>query len=317
MPGLHKSTIMLKLSLGFLLLSGCAAQPHNNEAGNQTIAPAPNTAPSNKDAPASEGPAQPAAEPADPQSDQTAGTEPAVSSGSEDNSTGTAAQKPEDAPVKEKLYKMSKAYRFEPISKETADKVVLLTFDDGPKEDKMISGLLDTLDKHKAKAIFFVNGYRVKKHPELLKKIADRGQTIGNHSWDHIDLKKESVAAIEKQVGDVQNIVKETLGFEPVFFRPPFGSGGDKVRSIVNKKGMLYTTWSNGSLDWDTKSTKEQPDLVIKNVLEQLHPGANILMHELPWTVEALDTLLTRLEEKGYGFIDPQTIDLGLDQTSK
>lgn len=54
----------------------------------------------------------------------------------------------------------------------------------------MITSLIDTLDKHNAKAIFFVNGYRVKSHPELLKLIHDRGQIVGNHAWDHEDLKK-------------------------------------------------------------------------------------------------------------------------------
>jgi peptidoglycan/xylan/chitin deacetylase (PgdA/CDA1 family) len=211
---------------------------------------------------------------------------------------------------------MNKAYRFVPIDKETPTKVVLLTFDDGPKEDAMVSALLDTLDKHKAKAIFFVNGYRVKRHPELLKKIAERGQTIGNHSWDHIDLKKQTDEAVRKQLGDVQKIVKDTVGAAPVFFRPPFGSGGDRVKRMANEQGMLFMTWSVGSLDWDS-STKKDPRLVIEKVLEQLHPGANILMHELPWTVEALDLLLTKLEEKGYGFIDPSTIDLGLDGTAR
>ena len=67
-------------------------------------------------------------------------------------------------------------------------------------------------------------------------------------------------------------------------------------------------TWSNGSLDWESES-KNKPDTVVSNVLEQLHPGSNILMHELPWTVEALDTLLTKLEAKGYGFVDPRQIE--------
>lgn len=222
-------------------------------------------------------------------------------------------EEPAQTEAKEKLYRMNAAYRFEPIDKETSDKVVLLTFDDGPKEAEMIDSMLDTLDKHRAKAIFFVNGYRVKQHPELLKKIADRGQTIGNHSWDHIDLKKQTKEEIEKQLGDVQTIVKETVGTSPAFFRPPFGSGGDKVKQIAREHGMLFMTWSNGSLDWD-KSTKDKPDKIISNVMEQLHPGANILMHELPWTDKALDTLLTKLEEKGYSFIDPETIDLGLDE---
>jgi peptidoglycan/xylan/chitin deacetylase (PgdA/CDA1 family) len=205
---------------------------------------------------------------------------------------------------------MNKVYRFVPIDKTTTtNKVVLLTFDDGPKEEKQVKEMLDILDKHKAKAIFFVNGYRVKLHPELVKLIHDRGQTVGNHSWDHIDLKKESNESIQKQIGDVNKQIEEIIGETPTFFRPPFGSGNDYVHTYVKDQGMLYMTWSNGSLDWDTKN-KNKPDAVIANVLEQLHPGANILMHELPWTIEALDELLTKLQAKGYGFIDPATIEI-------
>ena len=119
------------------------------------------------------------------------------------------------------------------------------------------------MDKHKAKAIFFVNGYRIKKHPELLKKIADRGQTIGNHSWDHIDLKKESLATVQKQIGDVQKIVKETTGTTPLFFRPPFGLGGDTVKQVVKSEGMLFMTWSDGSLDW-IRARKISPILSLR-----------------------------------------------------
>ena len=68
-------------------------------------------------------------------------------------------------------------------------------------------------------------------------------------------------------------------------------------------------TWSNGSKDWES-STRDKPDEVIRNVMEQLHPGANILMHELAWTADALDELLQRLQDKGYSFIDPDRIKL-------
>ncbi len=205
------------------------------------------------------------------------------------------------------LYHIDKAYNVKPNEDATEKKVVLLTFDDGPKEKEMIEGLIDTLDKHQAKAIFFVNGYRVKENPDLLTLIHERGQIIGNHSWDHIDLKKESAASARKQVEDVQNIVEETIGERPRFFRPPFGSGNDRLHKIVEENGMIYMTWSNGSLDWDSKN-KNKPEAVIQNVLDQLHAGSNILMHELPWTVEALDELLTKLEAKGYGFVDPRSI---------
>nr|WP_148928744.1 polysaccharide deacetylase family protein [Paenibacillus methanolicus] len=206
-------------------------------------------------------------------------------------------------------YTMNAAYRFEPIAgSEAAKKAVLLTFDDGPKDETTLKAMLDTLDKHHTKAIFFVNGYRVKAKPELLKLIASRGQTIGNHSWDHVDLKKEDEKTVRKQIGDVQQIVKKTTGLTPRFFRPPFGSGGDLVKKIAAESELLFMTWSNGSLDWDA-STKDKPEKVIANVMEQLHPGANILMHELPWTKDALDNLLTQLKNKGYAFIDPATID--------
>lgn len=209
------------------------------------------------------------------------------------------------------LYHMNKNYDIVPNEEGTNKKVVLLTFDDGPKNADMINPLMDILDKHQAKAIFFVNGYRVKEHPELLELIHNRGGIIGNHSWDHIVLKDKSYTEVKKQIEDVQNIVKETLGEAPHFFRPPHGAGGDVGKKIAAENGMLYMTWSNGSLDWEMKEKETgKTDKLIKNVTDQLHSGSNILMHELPWTVEALDKLLTTLEGKGYSFVDPRSIEL-------
>jgi len=205
---------------------------------------------------------------------------------------------------------MNKNYDIVPNDAAGNKKVVLLSFDDGPKEQAMLESIISTLEKHKAKAIFFMNGYRIKQHPELLKMIHDRGQTLGNHSWDHIDLKKEKPESVEKQIGDVQNIIKETTGTTPQFFRPPFGSGNDQVKETAKKHGLLYMTWSNGSLDWEMTNKKNDPDQVVANVIKQLHAGSNILMHELPWTAAALDKLLTELEKQGYGFVDPDAIEL-------
>ncbi|XMB29006.1 polysaccharide deacetylase family protein [Paenibacillus sp. BR2-3] len=216
--------------------------------------------------------------------------------------------KPAEVPL---LYHMNKNYDIIPNEAGTPKKVVLLTFDDGPKEAGMINSLLDTLDKHNAKAIFFVNGYRVKEHPELLKLIHDRGGIIGNHSWDHIVLKDKSYAAVRKQLEDVQNLVKEITGEVPHFFRPPFGAGGEEGKKVAAEYGMLFMNWSVGSLDWEMKEQETgKTQKLIKNVTDQLHSGSNILMHELPWTVEGLDTLLSTLESKGYSFVDPQSIEL-------
>lgn len=207
---------------------------------------------------------------------------------------------------------MNKVYDIVPIDKAaTTNKVVLLTFDDGPKDADVLGKMLDILDKHKVKAIFFVNGYRVKANPDLLKEIDRRGQVIGNHSWDHIMLSKQTEAKVREQIGQVQDIVKDLTGKAPVFFRPPHGAAGDTVRQVAKENGLLAMNWSNGSLDWDLgKKVKDKPQAVIDNVLKQLRPGSNILMHELTWTADALDRLLTQLEEKGYGFVDPSAIEV-------
>ena len=223
------------------------------------------------------------------------------------DASGKPAEEAADA-TPAPLYRMNGVYRFVPIDGEAAPaKVVLLTFDDGPKDREVLERMLDALDGHQAKAVFFVNGYRAVKQPELLELIHSRGHMIGNHSWDHIDLKPLDEDTVRDQIGRVQQLVGETVGEAPKLFRPPYGSGGDYVKGIAEEFGLLYTTWSNGSLDWDA-SAKDKPDVVIRNVLDQLHPGANILMHELPWTADALDELLGKIEEEGYGFLDPALI---------
>jgi peptidoglycan/xylan/chitin deacetylase (PgdA/CDA1 family) len=291
-----------------LLLSACGSNGAAQKQGAAMEGGNTQTTQQNESA----GQVSPPKENADPSAEQDKPEAPSSTSSSKSQDSTApseeAVKDPEaDAPSEPK-YHMNKVYRIVPNDDSVPEKVVLLTFDDGPKDEKMINRMIDTLDKHKAKAIFFVNGYRAKEHPELLKLIHDRGQIIGNHSWDHIDLKKESKQKVEKQIGDVQEIVKEATGTEPKFFRPPFGSGGDTVKEVALEHELLFMTWSNGSLDWESKN-KNKPDAVVSNVLEQLHPGSNILMHELPWTAEALDTLLTKLEAEGYGFVDPQWIE--------
>ncbi|WP_439116423.1 polysaccharide deacetylase family protein [Paenibacillus antri] len=284
-----------RIAAGLLLvaaLAGCGsvgegAAPDASPPPVETTAPAPVAPPEGDADPGEAGPAQP------PQSAPQPKPDPAPEA---------------EAPPVEKDYYMDGSYILRPKD-ESADpkKVVLLTFDDGPKDEATLTSMLDTLERHQAKAIFFLNGYRAEKKPELVKLIHERGQTIGNHGWDHIDLKKETQERMEKQIDDVQALVRDIVGEAPAFFRPPFGSGGDAVKKKAKDAGMLYMTWSNGSRDWE--KGYDEPRKVIDSVLEQLHPGSNILMHELAWTEEALDELLTELERREYGFLDPDRID--------
>jgi peptidoglycan/xylan/chitin deacetylase (PgdA/CDA1 family) len=302
MKKVGKATTLLLLAAFLLSACNSSGNTGNNAAENESQ-PAVTTQPATPGATAQ--PAASAEASPSPQATTPAATAGTPNAGTASPSEGAAAA---EVPL---LYHMNKNYDIVPNEATTNKKVILLTFDDGPKDADMINPLMDTLDKHHAKAIFFVNGYRVKEHPELLELIHNRGGIIGNHSWDHIVLKDKSEAEVKKQIEDVQNIVKEVTGQTPVFFRPPHGAGGDVGKKIAADNGLLYMTWSVGSLDWEMKEKDtNKTEKLITNVTSQLHSGSNILMHELPWTVEALDTLLTTLEGKGYSFVDPRSIEL-------
>lgn len=218
---------------------------------------------------------------------------------------------PEETAEAETLYRMTEIYTIVPIEQGADKNVVLLTFDDGPKDETMVTSMLEVLEKHEAKAIFFVNGFRVEQNPELLKMIHEKGHAIGNHSWDHINLREASNDQIDQQVEAVQRKVEELTGEAPQFFRPPHGAGNDYLKQKVKEEGMLYMTWSTSPEDWLAQN--QTAEKVIELTLERVHPGANLLMHEVPWTVEALDEMLTKLKEKGYAFVDPHAIEIALD----
>jgi peptidoglycan/xylan/chitin deacetylase (PgdA/CDA1 family) len=287
----------------FLFFTACAPSSENNSATTASSGTVILHVPQFEGLP-------PADEPASAQVETGAKTE-AVAALPETNAHPSADEKPLAAAViphvaPEPHYKINRLFRVVPVKKGENRKVALLTIDDGPKTKKMTKQMLDILDKHQIKAIFFINGYRVKSNPDLLKRIHERGHTIGNHSWEHINLRKENADNIRQQIGAVQDIVKEVTGKEPRFFRPPFGSANDDVHAEVDARGLIYTNWSNGSDDWVKVNRK--PDKVVASVLKQLHPGSNILLHELPWTVLALDPLITKIKAKGYTFIDPAQI---------
>lgn len=203
-------------------------------------------------------------------------------------------------------YQISEGYKVVPVDPKGNRRVVLLTIDDGPKSPKMNRQMLDTMDKHKVKAIFFVNGYMTEMRPDVLKTIHRRGHEIGNHSWDHIDLSKQTRMRIVKQIYDVQKIVKANTGTAPRFFRPPYGAHNQQVKQLMGPNKLFMMNWSNTSDDW--MSINRQPQKVIDNVMKNLSPGSIILIHELPWTTLALSELITQIRNKGYQFISPDQI---------
>lgn len=202
-------------------------------------------------------------------------------------------------------YRINKNFDLIPNEKNGEKKVVLITIDDGPS--KNTKNMVETLKKHKAQAIFFINGINHKKNPTEISFLAKEAFFAGNHTWSHQNLKKEkNLKKVQKEIEDNSKLIKTETGSAPRFFRAPFGITTPYVKDLVKKDGMIYMNWSGSGKDWE-KNTKDKK-VLIKNVVEGLHPGEILLIHEHEWTSKNLDELLTRLEQKGYAFADPAQI---------
>jgi peptidoglycan/xylan/chitin deacetylase (PgdA/CDA1 family) len=197
-----------------------------------------------------------------------------------------------------------KNYMIKPVDEKSEDeKFVLLTFDDTPTA-KSTNQILNILDKHQAKALFFVNGHYAEPQLELLKEIKNRGHLIGNHTWWHIYIRKESSQKIREEIIGLNDFLEEHLGERPTYFRPPFGQNSDTSLQIIKEEGMQTMNWSNGSLDWELKTS----DAIVKQVLSNVKNGDNILFHDKQTTADALEEILTGLKDQGYQFVLPTEV---------
>jgi peptidoglycan/xylan/chitin deacetylase (PgdA/CDA1 family) len=184
-------------------------------------------------------------------------------------------------------------------------KIILLTIDDGPS--KRTIEIMDILKKHNASAIFFINGINDKKNQGVIKQITKEGFTVGNHTWSHLNLKKEKdTNIINEEINKNGELINKETGSFPKFFRAPYGESNTYVRSFIKDNKMIMMDWSDSALDW-TKPSQEK-DIFVSNVINSLHSGSIILIHEHPWSVSSLDALLTTIESEGYTYVDPSNI---------
>lgn len=192
-----------------------------------------------------------------------------------------------------------------PVNILNKEKVILLTIDDGPSS--RTQEIINILKKHNAKAIFFVNGMHDRGHPQVIENTAKEGFAVGNHTWSHLNLKKEKdIQIIENEIIKNGELITIRTGTNPRFFRAPYGESNAFIRKLVKDKGMIFMDWSGSVVDWD-KSTIEK-DIFVKNVINDIHTGSIILIHEHPWSLANLDALLTSIESKGYTYVDPKNI---------
>jgi peptidoglycan/xylan/chitin deacetylase (PgdA/CDA1 family) len=178
-------------------------------------------------------------------------------------------------------------------------KWLALTFDDGP-HPYFTPALLTILKQFDVKATFFLVGDMAERHPELVKAEFQAGHSLGNHTYDHVNLTKiptEDVATEIEACGDViQAITKQ----RPHLFRPPGGDYDNHVSEAAEALGYTTVLWTDNAGDWISPGRK----VIERKVLRRAYNGGVILMHDgIQETIDILPQLLTTLKKEGYEFV--------------
>ena len=190
---------------------------------------------------------------------------------------------------------------------DTKDKKIYLTFDAG-YENGYTEKILDVLKKHNTKATFFLVGNFLETSPELVKRMAEEGHIVGNHTMTHPDMSAISdMESFKKEIEGVENLYKEVTGKDMLkIYRPPQGKYSEDNLKMAQELGYKTIFWSLAYVDWynDNQPTKEQ---AFDKLIPRIHNGAVVLLHSTSKTnSEILDELLTKWEDMGY-IISPIT----------
>ncbi len=178
------------------------------------------------------------------------------------------------------------------------EKVVALTFDDGPKPG-VTEPLLDLLTSLRVPATFFVIGRHVIEYPELTRQIDAAGMEIANHSYTHRNLTKISSFDVAQETMQTQAAVQLVTGKTPRYLRPPGGNWNGNVADIARSWGLTPCMWTVDVYGSEVIGAQQVADAV----LAQVRPGSVVLMHNGKLsTLQALPTIIRELKRRGYAF---------------
>jgi peptidoglycan/xylan/chitin deacetylase (PgdA/CDA1 family) len=179
----------------------------------------------------------------------------------------------------------------------TNEKVIAITFDDGPLL-KHTPEILNILQGQQAPAAFFCIGNRIEGNETLLRRIDAEGHLIGNHSFSHhfwFDMFGPGKMLAElKQMDDA---VESVIARRPRLFRPPYGVTNPNLAKAVTRGGYTPIGWNIRSLD----TVAKDKDQLLDRIKKGIRPGAVLLLHDsMDVTVQALPVLLQHLKKEGY-----------------
>lgn len=173
---------------------------------------------------------------------------------------------------------------------------IALTFDDGPSA-AWTPALLDGLKERGVKATFFLIGENADKNPEIVKRMAEEGHLIGNHTYHHVELTKVSENEARLELADTSAVIVRITGKEPEYMRPPFGAWQRKLEREIQ---MLPVLWTIDPLDWTT----ENQDEIVNKVVTEAEENDIILLHDCyKSSIEAGLRIVDILQEEGFVFV--------------
>lgn len=175
-------------------------------------------------------------------------------------------------------------------------KKIALTFDDGP-HPRYTEELLDGLAERNVKATFFLLGENIEGREEIVRRIAEEGHLIGNHTYYHVDVTRLPEEEACHEILDTSEKITAITGQPVEYIRPPFGNWDKELECRVT---MLPIFWSVDTLDWTTQNA----DQIVQKVVTNIEENDIILMHDsYDSTVKAALRVIDLLQAEGYEFV--------------
>ncbi len=184
---------------------------------------------------------------------------------------------------------------YEEYSININEKMVALTFDDGPSEYTF--DMIDVLKLNNSKATFFMIGNRMKYNQGIVKGVYASGNEIGSHSYSHKNLVNITQDELEEEINSVTILYNEITGENLKYLRPPYGSIDSRLTEMAPYPLIL---WSIDTNDWLSRN----PEKIAKHIIDKVYDGAIIVMHDIyPESVEAAKIVIPELKALGYQLV--------------
>ncbi len=208
------------------------------------------------------------------------------------------------------VWKISNARSYQLFGKiisrvETTDKVIALTFDDGPWNTKYTQDVIDNLDSLNVKATFFLNGRGIESNRVSAQKLVSAGHQIGNHSYSHNQLIFRGLDEIKNEIDSTNELIR-SIGYEgEIYFRPPYGKKLIVLPYYLQQQGIVSVTWDVEPESY--KDVKADGSAIAKHVIDNSKPGSIVLLHVLGSNNQAarnaLPGIIHGLRSKGFQFV--------------